>query len=42
MGIIKEEDVIAWQNENRILCPDCGDPGEAEPLTEETLMKAPS
>ena len=33
MGITKIEDVIAWQDRNRILCTDCGDPGEAKPLT---------
>ena len=35
MGVIKEEDIIAWQDGNRIICADCGDPGEAIPLRED-------
>ena len=33
MGIVKEEDVIAWNDGNRIFCADCGDPGGAYPIT---------
>jgi hypothetical protein len=35
MGIVKEEDLIAWRDSHTIICPDCGDPGEAEPLTQD-------
>ena len=35
MGIIKERDVIAWQDGRKIICTDCGDLGEAKPLTKE-------
>ena len=34
MGIIKSEDLAAWEDGNRIICVSCGDPGEAKPLTE--------
>ena len=35
MGITKMKDVIAWQDGRKFICPDCGDPGEAKPLTNE-------
>jgi len=35
MGIIKEKDIIAWRDRHKIICPDCGDPGEGEPLTKD-------
>lgn len=33
MGITKIEDVVAWQDGNRIICRVCCDPAEALPLT---------
>ena len=33
MAIIKKEDVVAWEDGSQIICADCGDPGEAKPLT---------
>ena len=35
MGIVKQEDLIAWRTSNgSIYCDKCGDPdGDAEPLT---------
>ena len=35
MGIVKSEDVIAWEDGNKIICEECGDPGEAKPMTED-------
>lgn len=32
MGIVNQEDVVAWKDGNKIICGDCGDPGEAKPL----------
>ena len=29
----KQEDVIAWEDGSKILCLECGDLGEAKPLT---------
>ena len=37
MGIIKEDDLIAWRDRHTIICPDCGDSGEAEPLTQDNF-----
>jgi len=35
MGIIKLEDVLAWEHDGAIFCCSCGDQeGEAVPLTE--------
>ena len=34
MGVVKSEDLIAWEDGSRIICAGCGDPGEAKPLTE--------
>jgi hypothetical protein len=39
MGIVKQDDVIAWQDRNRIICPGCGDPGEAKPLTKDDFKE---
>ena len=33
----KEEDVIAWRKDEKIICAACGDPGGAEPLTKDDL-----
>jgi DNA-directed RNA polymerase subunit RPC12/RpoP len=33
MGVVNREDLLAWQDTNRIICTNCGDSGEAEPLT---------
>jgi len=33
MGIVKQEDLIAWQDGIRIICLEYGDPGGAMPLT---------
>ena len=35
MGIIKVDDIIAWADDNKIICAGCGDPGEAKPLTQD-------
>ncbi len=35
MGIVKEEDLIGWRDGNKITCTDCGDPGNAKPLTKD-------
>lgn len=35
MGVIKLDDVIAWADGNKIICVECGDPGEAKPPTKE-------
>ena len=35
MGVIKKEDIIAWRDGHKIICADCGEPGGAEPLTED-------
>ena len=35
MGIIEIEDLRAWNDNGKIYCVNCGDPGEAEALTEE-------
>ena len=34
MGTIKQEDIIAWRDGNKIFCAGCGEPNpEAVPLT---------
>jgi len=33
MGIVKSGDVIAWEDNYRVVCLNCGDPEEAKPLT---------
>jgi hypothetical protein len=33
MGVVKQDDVIAWRDGNTI-CAGCGDPGEAKPMTQ--------
>ncbi len=35
MRIVKEKDVIAWRDGNRVICTSCGDSGDAIPLTED-------
>ena len=35
MGIVKSENLTAWEDGNRIICASCGDPGEAKPLTKD-------
>ena len=35
MGIINQEDLIAWRDGNKIICASCGDPGEGKPLTKD-------
>jgi DNA-directed RNA polymerase subunit RPC12/RpoP len=35
VGIVKQEDLIAWEDRNKIICAGCGDPGEAKPLTKD-------
>ena len=37
MGIVKEEDLIGWDDNGKILCIDCGDPSEAMPLTKDNF-----
>jgi DNA-directed RNA polymerase subunit RPC12/RpoP len=39
MAVIKSEDVIAWEDGNKIICTECGDPGEAIPLTREDFQE---
>ena len=34
MGVVRSEELFAWKDGNRIFCDACGDPGEANPLTE--------
>ena len=34
MGIMKDQDIIAWRDGDKIICAECGDPGEAIPLSE--------
>ena len=38
MGVIRKEDIIAWQDGQKIICANCGEPTpEAEPLTKDHL-----
>jgi len=39
MGIIKAEDLIAWQDGSRIVCPECDDPPEGKPLTKDDFTE---
>jgi NAD-dependent SIR2 family protein deacetylase len=33
VGVIKEEDVMAWGDGERVLCVECGNPAKHKPLT---------
>ena len=39
MGIIKRKKVIAWEHNHEVICFDCGDPDNDEPLTAEDFKK---
>ena len=34
MAIVKQDELIGWDDGNKIICVDCGDPCDAKPLTE--------
>ena len=39
MGIIKEENIIAWEDGGKIICAGCGDPPEGKPLTKDDFKE---